>query len=152
MESGNSGGVEKSSASNTAIVLLSGGIDSCVALAQALALGRGCTTLSFDYGQRHRVELKSAKAIAEYYNVPHKTIKIDSVLFADNTVSALVRRQVSVAAHTDLSKAPSTYVPCRNLLFLAHAASMAESLNAHEIWIGANADDVPSYPDCAPSF
>ena len=126
--------------SQNGLILLSGGVDSCVMLAQALFLHRTCRALSFDYGQRHRIELSRATAIARQYGVPHQILRIDPQLFSERTPV------------TTGPAAPSTYVPCRNLLFLAHAASYAESVQASEIWIGANADDVPTYPDCAPSF
>ena len=128
------------------IVLLSGGVDSCVVLAQALSMGRACTAISFDYGQRHRIELNSAEAIARHYRVPRLLLRIDPNLFAQNSSSALVQH------HIPITTVPSTYVPCRNLLFLAHAASFAESLKASELWVGAHSDDVPAYPDCSQSF
>jgi 7-cyano-7-deazaguanine synthase len=129
-----------------AIILLSGGVDSCVVLAQALSSQRSCIALSFDYEQRHRIELNSAKAIAAHYGILHRILRIDPALFVGAS-SALVNPYLPVTTNT-----PSTYVPCRNLLFLAHAASFAESIGASEIWVGANANDVPTYPDCAPSF
>lgn len=132
-----------------ALILLSGGLDSCVVLAQALSLGRSCTALSFDYGQRHHIELKSAKNIAQHYGIPFRIIRIDPLLFRDST-SSLVNQDQSITENP--TSKPSTYVPCRNLLFLAHASSLAESIQASEIWVGANADDVPTYPDCSPSF
>jgi 7-cyano-7-deazaguanine synthase len=129
-----------------ALVLLSGGLDSCVVLAHALAARRSCVALSFDYGQRHRIELKSAKSIAQHYGVPHRILRIDPLLFANGS-STLVNHALPVTAPS-----LSAYVPCRNLLFLAHAASFAESIESSEIWVGANADDVPTYPDCSPAF
>ena len=129
-----------------ALILLSGGVDSCVALAKARSLQRSCVALSFDYGQRHRIELKSAEAIAAHYGILHRLLHIDPALFKDAS-SALVNPYPPVTTRT-----PTTYVPCRNLLFLAHAASFAESVGASEIWIGANADDIPTYPDCSSSF
>lgn len=133
-----------------ALILLSGGLDSCVVLAQALSSDRSCVALSFDYGQRHHIELKSAKSIAHHYGIPHRILRIDPLLFQDSLSSSLVNADLPVI-ETSPSK-PSTYVPCRNLLFLAHAASLAESIHASEIWVGANADDVPAYPDCSSSF
>ena len=144
MEPDGSRGIEK------ALILLSGGLDSCVVLAQALSSGRSCTALSFDYGQRHHIELKSAKNIAQHYGVPFRILRIDPLLFQDSSSCSLVNGDLSVTENTSLK--PSTYVPCRNLLFLAHASSLAESIHASEIWFGANADDVPAYPDCSPSF
>ena len=113
-------------------------------------MGRSCTAISFDYGQRHRIELDSAAAIARHYQTSHLVFRIDPSLFAQNTSSALVQHHLPITADADA--APSTYVPCRNLLFLAHAASLAESLKASELWIGANSNDVPIYPDCSQPF
>lgn len=132
-----------------AIVLLSGGLDSCVVLASAIASNRTCSALSFNYGQRHQQELLHAQAIAAHYGVPHSILTIDASLFSEGP-SSLTNTAISIRSGT--TSHPSTYVPCRNLLFFAHAASMAESQQASEIWIGANANDAPSYPDCRPSF
>lgn len=135
-----------------AVILLSGGIDSTVVLAWALAQKRHCYALSFDYGQRHRVELKSAQAVATYYGVHHKEIRLPS--WGSDTSPLL-----SETAILPLDRDPSTikeiaptYVPARNTLFLAYALGYAEIVDAAEIYIGANADDRMGYPDCRPSF
>jgi 7-cyano-7-deazaguanine synthase len=133
-----------------AIVLLSGGIDSCVVLAYALDTGKQCHTLSFDYGQRHRLELQSAEKIAAYYNVEHTLVRVDPKIFAFSSQSALINQTLTV--ERSLTTTPNTYVPCRNLLFLSHAAALAESVQASEIFFGANAHDGPSYPDCTGPF
>lgn len=134
-----------------AIVLLSGGLDSCVVLAHALAIGRSCIALSFHYGQRHLLELQSAEKIATYYEIEHQTIHIDPALFSHCSGSSLINPSLDVAAK-DTVLQPNTYVPCRNLLFLSHAASFAESHGASEIYFGAHANDGPSYPDCRREF
>jgi 7-cyano-7-deazaguanine synthase len=136
------------------IVLFSGGIDSTVALAMALNDGRQCYALSFDYGQRHSIELESARTIAAYYSVPHQVIAIDPTLFAK---SALINRNLEIARDRSIQDIatrgiPNTYVPGRNTLFLAYALSIAEVLEAHEIVIGANAMDASPYPDCRPAY
>ncbi len=132
-----------------AIVLLSGGIDSCVTLAHALSIGRYCLAVSFDYGQRHKKELESATRIAAFYSVDHRTIRLDPSLFSSSSSSLTdLRRPIALTPDPH----PTTYVPCRNLLFLSHAAALAESLHASEIFFGAHASDAPSYPDCQPSF
>lgn len=136
-----------------AIVLFSGGLDSSLVLALALKAGRSCIALSFDYGQRHRIELEAAKAIAEYYGVPHRIIKIDVSAFSK---SALVdhselpkNRSASQIANEGI---PSTYVPARNTLFLAYATAQAEICEAGEIHVGFNSMDRLPYPDCRKEY
>jgi 7-cyano-7-deazaguanine synthase len=136
-----------------AIILLSGGLDSTVMLAMAAEKKRNCHALSFDYGQRHKIELKSATAIAKYYGCSHRIIHIDPQLFAG---SALVH-DADVPKNRTMEMiqegpTPSTYVPARNTLFLAYAASQAEIMNAEEIYYGPNALDCIPYPDCRLNF
>lgn len=135
------------------VVLLSGGIDSTVLLALAKSRGRECIAISFDYGQRHRVELESAKAIAAFYSVPHRIIKIDPSSFSGTSLV----NQVEVPKNRtqdemNRSGIPNTYVPARNTLFLAYAAGQAEIWCAAEIYFGPNAMDYHCYPDCRESF
>lgn len=137
-----------------AIILLSGGIDSSVMLAKALEKGRDCFALSFDYGQRHRIELESAKKIAAYYKVPHQIIEIVNPSFIS---SALVNKETKVQKNRTPQQIatagiPSTYVPARNTIFLAYALSLAEHLQADEIHYGSNALDFVPYPDCRPDY
>lgn len=136
------------------IVLFSGGIDSTVILAMALKESRQCYTISFDYGQRHKLELQAAKAIATYYSVPHQVIAIDPTPFAKSALSNPYLEVAQNRTHQDIEAAgiPNTYVPGRNTLFLAYALSMAEALEADEILIGANAMDASPYPDCRPEY
>jgi 7-cyano-7-deazaguanine synthase len=136
-----------------AIVLLSGGLDSTVVLALALEKKRECVALSFDYGQRHLIELTYAKKIASFYGIAHRVIKIDSNAFDR---SSLVK-ELSVPKDRDLNQIassgiPNTYVPARNTLFLAYAAGQAEMVNAREIYAGPNLLDRNPYPDCRPGF
>jgi len=138
-----------------AIVLLSGGIDSSVMLALALEKGRECIAISFNYGQRHQVELDAAHAIAKHYGVTHHVVKIDCTAFTSS--SLLKDSQVIPSTDrtvTDIESAgiPSTYVPGRNTIFIAYAISFAEAFAATEIYIGANAMDIKPYPDCRPAF
>jgi 7-cyano-7-deazaguanine synthase len=140
--------------SNKAIILLSGGIDSALILALALKSGRQCHALSFDYNQRHRIELESAAALAAYYRVSHHVIGIDPKAFAK---SSLVNREMQQPTHRDLAQIiregiPSTYVPARNTIFLAFAMGQAEIHEAQEIFYGANALDILPYPDCSPKY
>lgn len=136
-----------------AVVLLSGGLDSMVILAMAIEQRRACTALSFDYGQRHRIELESAKKIAQHYQVPHKIITIDFSAFG--STSALVSEDHLPHQGRTLTEmqsgTPNTYVPARNTLFLSFALAQAEIVEASEIYIGSNALDA-SYPDCSPAY
>lgn len=122
-------------------------------LAKALDEERECTALSFDYGQRHRVELQAAAAVAKYYQVPQKVIKIDPSAFANTSlVTDGEVPKYRNAEEIDLTQVPSTQVPARNTLFLAYALGQSEILNAAEIHIGPNAGDFGPYPDCRPVF
>lgn len=132
-----------------AIVLLSGGLDSITALAISRQFYEP-TTISFDYGQKHRYELQCAEKIARIYSVPHRTVKIDSGLFLH---SALTDSSVDVPKERAIDESiPVTYVPARNLLFLAHATALGESIGASDLFIGANALDYSGYPDCRDPF
>ncbi len=134
------------------MVLLSGGLDSATCLALATHWGWTVHALSFDYGQRHRVELAFAKRLARRYRVAsHRVISIPS--FGALGGSALTDRGIAVPKSA-LGKAriPVTYVPARNMLFLSFALAVAETRNATEIVIGANALDYSGYPDCRPAF
>lgn len=136
-----------------AVVLLSGGLDSTLVLALALKQERECFALSFDYGQRHRIELEYAAKIAAHYNVEQRIIKIDPSIF--NTSSLVSNKEIpkNRSQKEILSgKIPNTYVPARNTLFLAFAMGQAELLQADEIHTGPNAMDAAPYPDCTPAF
>lgn len=137
-----------------AIVLLSGGLDSAVILAQLYEQGIECIALSFDYGQRHRFELECAKKIAEYYEAPHEIITVDSQLLKNGsslTSNEAVQKGKSIQEIMQ-QDIPRTYVPARNTLFLSFALSKAEIYKAQEIYFGANAMDIKSYPDCRPEY
>ena len=136
----------------TCVVLLSGGLDSATCLALVSRWGWTVHALSFDYGQRHRVELRSARALARRYRVAsHRVIAIPSLGALGS--SALTDRSIRVPKRS-LGKAriPVTYVPARNTLFLAFALGVAESRGATEIVIGANSLDYSGYPDCRLRF
>lgn len=136
-----------------AIILFSGGLDSTVMLALALAEGKECLALSFDYGQRHRIELKAAETIAKYYNVPQQVIQIDPSAFANTSLIGSRGAPKYKSSHEiDPHKIPSTQVPARNTLFLAYALGQSEIHHAQEIHIGPNAQDFAHYPDCRPAF
>lgn len=136
----------------TCVLLLSGGLDSATCLALVSRWGWTVHALSFDYGQRHRVELAAARALARTYRAAsHRVIAIPS--FGALGGSALTDRSIRVPKRA-LGKAriPATYVPARNTLFLAFALGAAETAGATEIVIGANALDYSGYPDCRPAF
>jgi len=132
-----------------AVVLLSGGIDSTTTLYLAKKEGFRCHCLIFDYGQRHRREIESAKRIVKINNCPWQILKID-LLKKD---SALLDRKVKIPQHSNLkTNIPSTYVPARNIIFLSFALSYAETIKAEKIFIGAHILDYSNYPDCRPEF
>ncbi|MCZ8131431.1 MAG: 7-cyano-7-deazaguanine synthase QueC [Steroidobacteraceae bacterium] len=136
-------------ASPRAVVLVSGGLDSATTLAIARERGRACYALSFDYGQRHRVELEAAARIARALGaVEHRTMRIDTAGIGG---SALTDPSIAVP-ESPTAGIPVTYVPARNTVFLALALGWAEVLGARELWIGVNAVDYSGYPDCRPAF
>lgn len=132
-----------------AIVLFSGGLDSTTCLAFAKNKGYDCLVLSFNYAQRHSVELEAAKKIAATYNVQHQIFNIPINQFGG---SALTDNTISVPEYTGSSDIPLTYVPARNTIFLSIALGWAEMLNAQDIFIGVSAVDYSGYPDCRPEY
>ncbi|NQT29625.1 MAG: 7-cyano-7-deazaguanine synthase QueC [Candidatus Saganbacteria bacterium] len=131
-----------------AVVLLSGGLDSTTTLYLAKKQGYSCQALIFDYGQRHKRELKSAVAVAKRAKVAYQIIKISLPWKG----SSLLDKKSKIPERKILKGIPSTYVPARNLIFLSFALSYAEAIGAKTIFIGANAIDFSGYPDCRPSF
>lgn len=137
-----------------AVVLLSGGLDSTTCMAVAVREGYEVYPMSFVYGQRHQTELESAKAVAAYYGVPsdrHLVVDLGrsirgSALTGDAEVPT--GRPLGEIG----SDIPVTYVPGRNIVFLAHAASYAEAVGAKAIFIGVNFLDYSGYPDCRPEL
>jgi 7-cyano-7-deazaguanine synthase len=137
-----------------AVILLSGGLDSATVLAVARSRGVDCSTLAFDYGQRHRRELDAAERISRSMGATrHKVMAIDLRAFGG---SALTDDTIDVPKADGQAVAgqgiPITYVPARNLVFLSLAVAYAEALEAGAIWIGVNAIDYSGYPDCRPVF
>jgi len=137
-----------------AVVLLSGGLDSATAAAWAAAAGWRLAALSIDYGQRHRVELDAARAVAHALGITdHVVLPIDLAAFGG---SALVDAAIPVPKGRDeaaiATGIPATYVPARNTVFLALALAMAETRGAEAIVLGVNAVDYSGYPDCRPEF
>ena len=140
------------------IVLFSGGLDSTTCLFWALKKNsqnpNSILALSFDYHQKHSIELQKAKAIAKELRIQHLIFRLDARLFLG---SSLVDKTIRVPknkvdAHTRNQTIPNTYVPGRNLLLLSHAVSLAEGKGAKEVIIGVNALDYSGYPDCRPAF
>ena len=140
-------------AERRAICLLSGGLDSATCLAIARKQGYFCYCLSFDYGQRHRVELISARKVATALGAEaHQVVKIDLRAFGG---SALTSELAIPKGRSDEEMAggiPVTYVPARNTIFLSFALAYAEVTGASDIFIGVNAIDYSGYPDCRPEF
>ncbi|HBU37456.1 MAG TPA: 7-cyano-7-deazaguanine synthase QueC [Planctomycetaceae bacterium] len=146
--------MNKASRKGKAIVLLSGGLDSATTAAWALAEGYEITAISFDYGQRHRIELQAAKAVANDLGISdHITLAIDLAAFGG---SALVDQSIAVpknrSADVISNGIPVTYVPARNTVFLSLALALAETRNASTIILGVNSIDYSGYPDCRPEF
>jgi len=136
-----------------AVVLLSGGLDSATTLAIARLRGYETYALSFDYGQRHRQELDAARKIANSLAAKeHRIIKIDNQIFAGSALINDVDVPKSRSEEEIGRGIPSTYVPARNTIFLAHALAWTETIPAGHIFIGANAIDYSGYPDCRPEF
>lgn len=132
-----------------AVILLSGGLDSATTLAIAREEGFACYALSFDYGQRHRVELEAARRVADSLGIEaHKILEADLTGIGG---SALTDVSIDVPGATTPG-IPVTYVPARNTIFLAFALAYAETLQAFDIFIGVNAVDYSGYPDCRPEF
>ncbi len=144
-----------------AVVLLSGGLDSTTTLAAAKSEGFELFALSFDYGQRHKIELDLARRNADKFGVKkHLVINfnledIGGSALTDTKRSVEAWKRESVEAKKTATKKdtiPVTYVPARNTIFLSFALAWAETLGAGDIFIGANAVDYSGYPDCRPEY
>ncbi len=133
-----------------AVVLLSGGLDSATCLAIARSQGFSCHCLSFDYGQRHRAELKAAARVAKALGAAEQRILgLDLAQFGG---SALTDTSIAVPVDGVQPGIPVTYVPARNTIMLALALAWAEVLGSRDIFIGVNAVDYSGYPDCRPAY
>ena len=134
----------------SAVVLLSGGLDSATVLAMARKQGYACHCLSMDYGQRHRAELAAAARVAGALGaVSHRVVKIDLAGFGG---SALTDSSIAVPTGGIAPGIPVTYVPARNTILLSFALANAEVIGANDIFFGANAVDYSGYPDCRPDY
>ncbi|MDP8234195.1 MAG: 7-cyano-7-deazaguanine synthase QueC [Candidatus Saelkia tenebricola] len=135
--------------SKKAVVLLSGGIDSVTSMFYALNKGFKLNALIFDYGQRHKRELASARKIAGIAGVSYKVVKVNFPWGG----SVLLDKKSKLPHGRFMRKTiPSTYVPGRNIIFLSLGISYAEAISADEVFIGVNAVDYSGYPDCRPDF
>ena len=133
----------------SAVVLLSGGLDSATTLAIARSHGYVCFCLSLDYGQRHRAELVAAAEIAQSLGAAeHRVMQIDLAAFGG---SALTDKRLAIPT-TPAAGIPITYVPARNTIMLSLALAWSEVLGARDIFIGVNAVDYSGYPDCRPEY
>jgi 7-cyano-7-deazaguanine synthase len=139
--------------SKRAVCLLSGGLDSTTCTAVARQDGFDCYCLSFDYGQRHKVELRAAARVAQHLGArEHRVVRFDLRTFGCSALTADIevpkdRQQSEFGAGI-----PITYVPARNTIFLSFALAYAEVIGAEDIFIGVNALDYSGYPDCRPEF
>ena len=136
-----------------AVCLLSGGLDSATCLAYARREGFACYALSFDYGQRHRVELEAAARIAACLGAErHEVVKIALDAFGGSALTAGIPVPKSRSLAEMAEAIPVTYVPARNTIFLSFALAWAEVLESSDLFIGVNALDYSGYPDCRPEF
>lgn len=135
-----------------AVVLLSGGLDSATTLAICNREGFESYALSFNYGQRHNIEVLGAKRVAESLGArEHRIAEIDLRIFGGSALTD----EIPVPKNRDgkdTSGIPITYIPARNTIFLSYALAWCEVLGAADIFIGANAIDYSGYPDCRPAF
>jgi 7-cyano-7-deazaguanine synthase len=132
----------------TAVVLLSGGLDSMVCAALARESGFAVTALTIDYGQRHRVELDAARAVAAQLAERHIVVPLDLRAFGGSALTS----DIDVPKDGLDEGIPVTYVPARNTIFLSLALGLAEASKARDLYIGVNALDYSGYPDCRPEF
>lgn len=136
-----------------AVVLLSGGLDSTTVLAMAQSQGFVCNCLSFQYGQRQSIELERARVIARNACAArHLVLRVDLDAIGGSALTAEIEVPKDRPFGDMEKEIPVTYVPGRNILFLAHALSWAEVLGASDIFLGINAVDYSGYPDCRPEF
>ncbi len=139
--------------SRKAVVLLSGGIDSTTTLAIARDNGFICFALSFDYNQRHRLELQAARKVVNALGaVDHRIVNIDLRAFGGSALTDDIDVPKDRPPEVMNEGIPITYVPARNTIFLSFALAYAEVLSATDIFIGVNAIDYSGYPDCRPQY
>lgn len=136
-----------------AVVLLSGGLDSTTVLAMARAAGYRCHTLSFHYGQRQQAELALAEETSSRLGAEaHLVLRLDLDRIGGSALTGAIDVPKDRPLHDMEGDIPVTYVPARNIIFLAHALAWAEVLDCRHIFLGVNAVDYSGYPDCRPEF
>ncbi|KQM48045.1 7-cyano-7-deazaguanine synthase [Sphingomonas sp. Leaf208] len=136
-----------------AVALVSGGLDSMVSAALAREAGQRVLALSFDYNQRHRIELDAARRVASALGAErHIVLPMDLSAFGGSALTADIDVPKDGAGTEDSGGIPVTYVPARNTIFLSLALGWAEAAGARDIYIGVNALDYSGYPDCRPEF
>ncbi|MEN6406400.1 MAG: 7-cyano-7-deazaguanine synthase QueC [Thermoguttaceae bacterium] len=137
----------------SAVVLLSGGLDSATAAAIAKDLGFSLNALSVDYGQRHRFELQAARRVAQSLGVArHVILPVDLTQFGRSALTDAIDVPKDRSVEQMAGDIPVTYVPARNTVLLSLALAYAESIDAADIFIGVNAVDYSGYPDCRPEY
>jgi 7-cyano-7-deazaguanine synthase len=137
----------------SAVVLLSGGLDSATCCALAKQEGFEVFALSFDYGQRHSAELAAAKRVAQFFSVKdHLVVSIEAPVFGASSLTSKTPVPKNRDSNNNDSGIPSTYVPARNTIFLSYALAYAETIGSQDIFIGVNALDYSGYPDCRPEY
>ena len=137
--------------SNKALVLLSGGLDSSVVLSVCQGKGYDIYAISFDYGQRHKVELEYAKFQATFFNcISHEVFKME--FYGGSALTDDIKVPKNRDSHSMSKDIPVTYVPSRNIVFLSFASGYAECHDIDDIFIGVNAIDYSGYPDCRKNF
>jgi 7-cyano-7-deazaguanine synthase len=136
-----------------AVILVSGGLDSATALAEAKAAGFSLFALSISYGQRHHVELEAARRVAKAIGVAqHVQLTIDLRAFGGSALTSELAVPKDRPAESMAHGIPVTYVPARNTVFLSLALAWAETLGAYDLFIGVNCVDYSGYPDCRPEY
>jgi 7-cyano-7-deazaguanine synthase len=132
----------------SAVVLLSGGLDSMVCAGLAHEAGFEVLALTVDYNQRHRIELEAAKRIAADLAIRHIVLPLDLSAFGGSALTD----DIAVPKEGVGEGIPVTYVPARNTVFLSLALAWAEAAGARDLFVGVNALDYSGYPDCRPEF
>ncbi len=141
------------SSNKKAVVLLSGGLDSATTAAVAREQGFALYALSFDYGQRHRLELECAARVAQHLDAAqHVVMPLNLRCFGGSALTDQIDVPKGRSYEEMEQGIPVTYVPARNTIFLAYALAWAEVLEAQDIFIGVNALDYSGYPDCRPEY
>src|SRR5438477_7509105 len=146
-------GTRAVSTNSKAVILLSGGLDSTTILAIARSQGFELYALSFQYGQRHQVEIEAARRVAAQFGVTrHLIIPIDLTCFGGSALTSDIAVPKGRSLEDMGHGIPITYVPARNTIFLSYALAFAEVIGSQDIFIGVNALDYSGYPDCRPEY